>query len=184
MEINLKQLFKPENTPVNQKIYTHLLKAIAEVSSNQFDYVKFRQSVKSMMDLNMDEETAVKSAFTTASVMGITKADILTSAERYKTKLNKEREEFALSLKNQIAHKIDGKRVESQKAAERIEANLRKIENLKKENELLQGKIDDMEEVIKKNQEKIESTRDDFKNSFDILYDEINNDIILIDKHL
>lgn len=184
MKIDLKQLFNSENAELNSKMYATLLKAIRENAQADFDYLKFKQSVESMKNLDMDTETSIKSAYATASVMGLTKKNLLKSAEKYKIVLDKEKEEFAKALKNQIANNIDGKRVEAQRLVKEIELNKQKIQKLQEQIGLYQEKIDSVEDIVQEAKNKIESTRDRFKTTFDDLYRQIDDDIINFDKYL
>jgi len=175
MVIDLNSLFgKIEE---NSKSAKKLLKALKENFQEDFDYLKFKKSVNSMMEMGMDKTTATKSAFATASTMGLTKNKLVKSIVHYQTVLNKEREQFAVALKNQIATNIDGKRVEAQKLVKEIEANKSKIAKLQEQIKAYQAKIDSVEEVVEKNRQKIESTRDSFKNAFDYYYDQIEIDL-------
>lgn len=184
MKIDLKKLFASRKEDADARMHATLIKAIKENARDDFDYLKFKQSVLTMKDMNMDEETSVKSAFATASVMGLTKEKLLKSAQRYKVVLDKEKEEFAKALKNQIAHNVDGKRVEAERLIKEIEHHKRKIEQLQKEIEAYQNKIDSVEDVVAEAKSKIEGTRDRFKSTYDDLYEQIEDDMITFDKYL
>ena len=60
-----------------------------------------KQSVKTMIDtMGMNEETATKSAYTTASTLGITKQKLIDNVQTYSNVLAKEKSKFDLALKN------------------------------------------------------------------------------------
>jgi len=177
MTVDLKKLFASEDI-TNSKMQTALIAAISKNASNEFDYLKFKVSVKKMLDMGMDKETAVKSAFATASVMGITKNKLVNSAKKYKGTLDKEREQFAIALKNKIAKNVDGKKVEAERLKKEIISHKEKIAKLLKEIELFDTKISQVDDVVVAAQEKIEATRNDFKSTFDAIYSQIEEDII------
>lgn len=183
MTIDLKELFKNDING-NEKMYLTLLRALKNSAGDGFDYLKFKQSIQSMKDLGMDEETVLKSAFATASVMGVTKPQLIKSAQRYKGVLSREQDEFATALKAQISKNIDGRRVEAKKLEIAIQNNNHKIEELKRQNQAYQNKIDSVEEVVSEARVKIEATRDSFKATLDTLSEQIEDDIILFDKYL
>ncbi|MBK9254477.1 MAG: hypothetical protein IPM42_03205 [Saprospiraceae bacterium] len=183
MVINLKELFK-SNSDFDEKVLMKLLIAIKENQTQDFDYLKFKQSYQSLQQIGMEASTAAKSAFLTASTMGLTKAKLMASANHYKSVLTKEKEAFANALKYQIATQIDGKKVEVQRLKEKIEENIRKIEQLNKENDIIQQKMTELEGNTELVNQKIVDTRDRFKSTFDSLYEEIEEDILLFDKFL
>lgn len=176
MKIDLKQLFTP-TIDGNDRLYKTLLKALADAHIKEFDYLKFRQSVKSMMDMGMDIETSIKSAFATGSTMGLTKDKLLKTAYHYQTALNKEKEKFAVALKNKIAKDVDGRRLGAKKYATQIESHKAKIAKLQKEIEVYQKQIDTVESDVSKSMEKINATRESFKTTFDGLYVQLEEDI-------
>lgn len=183
MTVDLKKLFASEDI-TNTKMQTALIAAISKNASEEFDYLKFKVSVKKMLEMGMDKETALKSAFATASVMGVTKNKLITSAKKYKGSLDKEREQFAIALKNKIAKNVDGKKVEAERLKKEIVSHKEKIAKLLKEIELFESKIGQVDDVVAAAKEKIESTRNDFKSTFDAIYSQIEEDLINIDSSL
>lgn len=183
MKVDLKKLFASDDI-TNAKMQTALITAIGKNASEEFDYLKFKVSVKKMIEMGMDRATAVKSAFATASVMGVTKNKLITSAKRYKGILDKERDQFAVALKNKIAKNVDGKLVEAEKLKKEIISHKEKIAKLLKEIEIYEAKIGQVDDVITGAKEKINSTRNDFKTTFDAIYSQVEEDIINIDSEL
>jgi hypothetical protein len=183
MTINLRDLFAVTEQ-MNDKVLLKLLTSIKEGQQKDFDYLKFKQSYKALLDMGMDEATAAKSAFLTASTMGLTKDKLMLTIQHYKNLLNREKEQFALALKNQIANNIDGKLIEANKLAEKIEENKRMMEKLAKEQTIIESEIAKIKESVEVSRSKIEDTRDQFKGTFDALYGEIEEDGILYDRIL
>ncbi len=183
MTTNLKELFSvSENT--NDKVLMKLLTAIKDGQQKDFDYLKFKQSYKALCELGMDEATASKSAYLTASTMGLTKEKLLLTVQHYKNILNREKEQFAVALKNQIANNIDAKTLEIKRMQDKIEENLRKILQMQKEQGVIEQEIQKTKEALEISQLKIEDTRNQFKNTFDILYNEVEEDGLLYDRIL
>lgn len=183
MSIDLKALFL-QSTEADKAIHTTLLKAMAANKNTPMDYITFKQSVQKMIEMGLDLETSHKSAFATASTMGLSKEALLKSVNSYKVVLQKEKEKFAESLKGQIAKKIDGKILETEKIKKAIESNRKKIENLQKEIELYESKLAGMDNVVEENKAKIIETRDRFKTTYDDLITKIDDDLMSIDKYL
>ena len=183
MTINLKDLFAV-TSEMNEKVLLKLLTAIKDGQQKDFDYLKFKQSYKSLCQMGMDESTAAKSSFLTASTMGLTKDKLLNTVQHYKNLLNKEKEQFAVALKNQIANNIDAKALEINRLQEKTEENKRKIQQLMDEQIIIESEIAKLRESAELSKSKIEDTRDQFKNTFDILYAEIEEDGSLYDRIL
>jgi hypothetical protein len=180
MTIDLRDLFGVA-TDANDKVLMKLLSALKENQIAEFDYLKFKQSYKSLCALGMNEATAAKSAFLTASTMGLTKDKLLTTVQHYKNIMTREKEQFAVALKNQISSNIDSKILEIKKYQEKIEENSRKILQLQKEQVQLEEHIRQLTETAEIAKGKIEDTRLQFKTVFDTLYTEIEEDGQLYD---
>ncbi len=183
MTINLKDLFVVSDV-MNDKVLMKLLTAIKDGQQKEFDYIKFKQSYKGLIAMGMDESTAAKSAFITASTMGVTKDKLMLTVQHYKNVLNKEKEQFALALKNQIATNIDAKSMEIKRLQERIEENKRKMVQIENEQTLIATEIQSLEESANSSKLKIEETRDNFKSTFDVLFKEIEEDGLLYNRVL
>jgi len=183
MTLNLKDLFNVSEQ-MNDKVLMKLLTAVKDGQQKDFDYLKFKQSYKSLCQLGMDESTAAKSAFLTASTMGLTKEKLMLTVQHYKNILNKEKEQFAQALKNQIANNVDGKTIEIKRLQEKTEENIRKIAQLQKEQTIIEQEIQKLKDTADVSRLKIEDTRDQFKTTFDILYSEVEEDGLLYDSIL
>ena len=62
---------------LDKKSVAFLLKAIKENNLPGFDYLEFKQSLNGLKKMDMDETTAIKSAFTTGSTVGLTKSKLI-----------------------------------------------------------------------------------------------------------
>src|SRR5690606_5155618 len=133
MTVDLKELFSlPED--LDERMVATILKAIKEAHQDGFDYLKFKHSVKNLEAMNMDQLTAMKSAFSTASTLGISKNLLLNSIGHYMVALKKEREEFAGTHKKNIDSRVNEPKAEETRLQKLKAENLRKIEQINKEN--------------------------------------------------
>ncbi len=78
----------------DDKIIDTLLAAIEKNNLGGFDYLEFRQSLKGLEKIVVDEATRYKSAFATASTMGVTMDRLVETADYYAKILDKERDHF------------------------------------------------------------------------------------------
>lgn len=184
MTVDLQDLF-PEVKDLDQKSVYALLKAVKNsFDGSSFDYLKFKQSVKALAKMDMEEATAYKSAYATASTMGLTKEGLLNSAEKYVQVLSKERESFATALLGQRDQKVAGRKAEVQQLEEKIKSHKQKIIELEREISLFQGRIDSVDQDVESASLKIEGTKTKFLSVYDVLNQSIKSDIATINKYL
>lgn len=184
MTTDLRDLFRGTEG-LDEKSVNALLKAIKKNYDNKtFDFLKFKQSVKSLLKLDMDQPTSYKSAFATASTMGLSKESLLSSANRYIYSLEQERESFAEALLKQKEIKVEGRKSEVQDFVKKIENHKDKIKQLEREIEIFQNRIDTVDQDVAAAQSKIDVTKEKFLKVYDVLTNEIKEDINSIKQFL
>jgi len=183
MSISLHDLFNSDKS-LDEKSTNALLKAMVSIHSSEFEYLKFKQSVKTLKSMAMDDSTSYKSSFATASTMGLTKEKLLVSAKRYLGVLESESESFTDALKAQISKNVNSRESMISQLETRISENERKIEEMQKEIEIYKGKIDTVDSDIETAQAKIDQTKERFRNSYVTITDIIKKDINDINLYL
>ena len=166
------------------KSYVFLLKALEKNSLENFDYLKFKTSLNALKKLQMDQGTAIKSAFATGSTMGLTKEHLLKSAKHYKSILSKEREDFESALEDQINDRINTRKNEADKLKEVILQCREQIKKLELKIEECQNRIDKTDQDIKDAESRIMNSRDKFVNTYKSLIEEIDQDLSTFDELL
>jgi len=179
MTIDLTKLFASEED-IDPKSKQALIKAIKSNALKDFDYLKFKQSLKTLQEMGMDQETSIKSAFATASTMGLTKSKLLQTAKFYNTILNKEKSKFAEALQNQMDVKVSKKRENTAKLGDKIKEYELKIEKMQNEISLYKQKMENVDEEINAAKEKLEGTKNSFINAYNSVSSIIREDISLI----
>lgn len=182
MTIDLKKLFPVEHT--DNKFVGALLKAIKSGAKPEFDYLKFKQSISSLEEMDMAKGTAVKSAFTTASTMGLTKNKLLQSTKYYQKILNNEKAKFATAVQNQMDERISKKLSEAEKLKQRIEDYELKISKMNQEMEAYKQKINSVDSEITEAKNKIENTKNNFLVAYEKVSSILSEDIEMISNHL
>lgn len=162
---------------LDKKSVAFLVKAIEENNLPGFDYLEFKQSLKGLKRMNMDQETAIKSAFTTGSTVGLTKEKLISSAQHYRQVLLKEKSQFDAALQKQLAHRVEGKRTEKETLAQKIEVYRNKIKDLETEITKLLDKLGKADSEIEAAQEKIDDTKEKFETTFQNFVKEIERDV-------
>jgi predicted nucleic acid-binding Zn-ribbon protein len=181
MHLELKDLFELQEN-ANEKVYIKLLEALKNNARTEMDYLKFKKSYMSLSKLGMDETTSAKSAFVTAETMGFTKEKLIDSLSFYQTVLKKEKEAFALALKNQITNNVEAKQVEVEKLQNRKIEIITKIEKLKEELSGIDTHVKDIENSIQQTSQKIEETRQQFVQTMTSLENELEYDMQLFNR--
>lgn len=175
MEKKLRDLFG-KHTGLDSKSIDFLSKALAKNNLPGFDYLEFKQSLVALAEMNMDEGTAIKSAFATASTMGLTREKLTTSIQHYKKVLSEEKSHFDVALQNQMKKRVDGKRNEVEKLKGQIGKWQEQIEKLKEQIEKSQLTIDHADEIIEAETDKIQKTKENFEHTFQSVVNQINKD--------
>ena len=183
MSKNLKTLFG-ENHLLDEKSISFLTDALEKNNLPGFDYIEFKQSMAALAEMNLDEETAMKSAFATAATVGLTKKKLLDTAAHYKKILTGEKEKFGKAMQNQMEKNISGKQKEVEKLKDKIEKYKAKILELEQQIEKDQKVIDTADENINAAKAKIDQAKEKFEYAHQSVMNQIEKDMDSIQKFL
>ena len=183
MENNITEIFG-DQPGLDRRSVEFLAKALAKNNLPGFDYLEFKQSLARLKELGMDTSTVFKSAFATASTVGLTKDKLLTTAAHYKQVLAQEKRQFDSAMENQINRRVKGKQEEAEKLKKQIDEWRKQIEHLQQRMNQAQETIDSSDSHIKRETEKIHSTRDNFEKTFRSIQQQIDEDIADINTYL
>jgi len=168
----------------DQKSVDFLENAMVKQAQPGFDYLKFKQSIEQLAGLKLDGPTSLKSAFATASTMGVTKDSLLQSARHYLTILGEEKKQFDQALTNQVQQRIDSKKEELLKLQEQIEEHKRQISKLEKQILEFQDKIARSDEEVVEAKASIDQTKSKFENTYQQFVSAIEKDMTAIQQNL
>ncbi len=154
-----------------------LMKALESNNLPGFDYIEFKQSLGALVSMNMDEGTAFKSAFATASTMGLTKQKLLESATHYKQILQKEKGQFDIALKNRLQQRVGAKAEENKRHEARLKQIEDQIKRLQEEIVQVKHKIAENDKVRETEGTKLKVQKDNFESTYEKIQTEINNDV-------
>lgn len=161
-----------------------LIKALKSEQLPGFDYIKFKQSLIALKALPMDESTAIRSAFATASTLGVTKEKLIKTAKHYQQILKKEKQQFDEAANGQITNRIASKEGEIEKIDAQLADCHRQIEELRsliKQLESRKVKAVQEKEVAA---EKINEAKERFDKSYESIIQAIEQDVKSIEEHL
>lgn len=176
--------FFGENHNLDEKSMESLVTALERENLPGFDYLEFKQALARLSSLNMEESLIFKSAFATASTIGVTKEKLLKTATHYKNVLAKEKKSFDAAMNKQVKAKVDGKRREVEvlkKKLAQYEAKIKELEQFKiKATET----INTADETIKNAQTGIDNVKTRFESTLKALLSQIDKDIQNIGNYL
>lgn len=169
---------------LDKKSADFLASAIGKALTKDFDYMKYRQSLNAMHDLNLDEPTSFKSAYAAAQSMGVTKNALINSAKQYLSVLMNEKTQFDTALNNQVKERVSAKRDEVVKLQQRIEEMKQKVREFEGKISEYQNKIDTADDDVEAAKLKIQETKERFEATFQAFVDVISKDIDRINQFL
>ncbi|MBW1297314.1 hypothetical protein [Aquimarina litoralis] len=169
---------------LDNKIVEKLLQAIEKNNLDGFDYLEYKKSLKALEKMPMDEATKYRSAFATASTMGVTLDKLLQTTNFYIGVLDKENEQFLGAFKNQFDSKVSGREREIAQFQSIIKEKSEQIKKLTEEITKHQQQISDLKAKVEESNNKINKTQNDFKVSYSHLKKQFEEDIVKMQKYL
>ncbi|MBC7885321.1 MAG: hypothetical protein H7X99_07590 [Saprospiraceae bacterium] len=165
------------NASPSPKFTDLLLRAIEAGNIDGFDYLEYKNSIKSLQNVIPDEGMRYKSAFEMAKTMGLSKEKLIHSANHYLNLLATEDKKFKDALENQKAKQIQG-RTDQMKAIEQaVKEKQLTIEKLTSEIAAADKQLSDVKNEINDAVVKIDVTNQQFVASYQIVFGQINEDI-------
>ncbi len=183
MNKNLSQLFNHKEG-LDTRSAQFLMKALESNNLPGFDYIEFKQSLGALLAMNMEMGTAFKSAFATASTMGLTKKHLLESITHYKEVLLKEKGQFDIALKNRIEQRVGAKVEENKHHEVRLKQIEDQIKRLQEESVQIKEKITKNEESKSLEGNKLSAQQVNFEKTFVLIKEEMDMDIVKINQYL
>ena len=183
MANNLMPLFATDGN-----LHEPSLQVLTDVLQNNslpgFDYIEFKQSLQQLAKMNMDLPTAIKSAFITASTVGLTKEKLIETAAHYKSLVIKEKEQFDASLQRQQDQRIAAKLKEIAVLKQQITDGQAKIKALESDINGANAAIRDADLEIEGSRGKIDSAKENFMAAYANVLGQIDSDIDAINRNL
>ena len=183
MQKNLKALFGAHHG-LDERSIEALTRALEKNNLPGFDYIEFKQALGRLQEMDMDEPTAMRSAFATASTVGLTKEKLLKTAQHYHKILSREKQQFDQSLDRQMEQRVRSKQQEVEKLKVQIKEFEAKIQQLREKMEKAQSTIDHADQDIQEAKDKLMGTKERFDHALQSIVNEIEKDITNIDTYL
>lgn len=181
---NLESTVTSSSGAPDQKFTDLLLKAIESNNLNGFDYLEFKNSLKSLEKVIPDEGMRYKSAFEMAKTMGLSKENLIQSAEKYLGILKTEDNKFKEALQNQKTKQVQGRTDQLAQIEKAILDKQSMIDKLNKEIEDAKAQFASVKNEINEAASKIDLTNQQFVASYNLVFNQINHDIQKIKTNL
>ncbi len=169
---------------VTSKFTDTLLHAMEAANLDGFDYLEYKRSMQSLKKMSMDEATIYQSAFAMAQTMGATPAQLVETAQHYVEVLKKEEEKFESALSNQQDKKIGAQKKKQATLQQTIKEKEEQIKQLQEQIKQHQGELTALDGQIKSATERMESTKNNFIASYNLLAGQVVDDIEKMKKYL
>ena len=176
MQDKLQEIFS-KLSDVDRKSAKFLVDALSKNNLQGFDYLEYKQSLDALEGLSMGEEIAFKSAFATASTMGLTKGKLLETANYYKKILEQEENKFEQALQAQTKLQIASKHKEMTNHQKAIEQKKQKIKQMQVEIDKHVVRMEEVQKEIESAKYKIFAAKENFEKTFQAIAGEIDDDI-------
>ncbi len=183
MESDKRALFS-NLEKLDQKSVDFLLAAIERQNKPGFDYLEFKMAVNKLRQMGMDDATAFKSAFVTASTVGVSKDKLLQTGKHYLQVLSNEKQQFDLALQKQIEKRVHQKKAQVEQLKAQIAEWEEQIKALQAKIDQARTTIEQADSHIQQELSKIETTRKNFESTHAAILEEVAHDLENIEKYL
>lgn len=169
---------------VNDKFVEILAAALEKNNQEGFDYFEFRQALKNLAKMPMDEQTRFHSAYAMAQTMGVTPAKLVESAKFYLNVLTNEQAKFNEAHTQQRSRLIGNREEEVKNLEAAMQQKAEQIQQLSREIEEHRQRSEQIRKEISDSTVKIETTKADFEATFANVTAHIQEDIGKIQQYL
>jgi hypothetical protein len=147
-----------------------------------FDFFEFKRAVAALVQMGVDENMAYKSAFTTASTLGLTKEKLIETAGYYRNLLDQESSQFGDALARQTQTKVTNRQSDIERLRDQVARHRADIVRLQEEVAAYEAQIEQGEAAAKIEADKIEAARAGFEKTHAAILSQIDRDIENIHK--
>jgi len=169
---------------VDNDIIEQLLLEVEKNDLEGFDYFEYKKALKALEKMPMNEVTKYRSAFATASTMGVTLEDLVKSAEFYVAILDAENEKSTVDFEKKITESVGKKEEEITQLKNTIQEKKALIKKLTEEIAQHENKISDLKYKVKDSKKELTENKNNFKVSFDYLKSQFTIDIARMKEYL
>jgi chromosome segregation ATPase len=168
----------------NEKYQEILLSALERNNQPGFDYFEYRESLKNLAKMPLDEKTRYQSAFAMAQTMGATPDNLNASAQHYVGVLRSEMTKFEEAHAQQRSRLIGEREAEDKNLEAVIQNKAEQLKQLTKDIEESTKRREAIRTEIEQSTQKIEQTKSDFEATFAVVVSQIEADLSKMREYL
>ena len=161
-----------------------LFEAMERANLDGFDYLEYKQSLRSLAKMPMDEPTRFRSAFAMAQTMGATPAKLIDAAQHYIQVLQREERQFEQALVTQRDTRIKGKRAQAQQLDRLVQQKEQQIKQLRAEIEQHRQQHEKLDAEVQRATAKVETTKNNFIATYNQVVTQIQEDVKKMQQYL
>lgn len=169
---------------ISEKFLKVLLKALEENNREGFDYLEFKEFLRALDQMEMDEPTKYRSAFANAKTMGASLEGLEASSRYYLDVLKKEEVKFEAAVKHQRVRIVENRQNELSRLEQLVEQKEAQIRKLTAEIEQHKAQMTEEQKKISDARAKIERTKNNFLFTYNTLVKQIQSDIQNMNQYL
>lgn len=178
-EIKTKNSVSPD-----EKFLGVLLSALEENNFEGYDYLDFRETLKSLQEVAMDEKTRFLSAYAMAKTMKADYTQLARTGRAYVQILEKEKIKFAEALKSREATDLKSRENQIKELDTEIARMQKEVEALLAQIQTAKSRQDTLRSELQNTHQKMLDTQTRFDHTHTYLIDQIQSDLIKMEKHL
>jgi uncharacterized coiled-coil DUF342 family protein len=168
----------------DEKFLDILVDLLEKNNQEGFDYLEFKQSLRSLKGVGLDEKTRYQSALAMAQSMGVKLEELFNSAESYLKILSNEENKFREVVKGQRQRLESEKKSQPAELEKQIGERDKKISELKKEIDNLKKELEKVHNDLVERQHKIDQTEQSFHAAYHSVSGQISEDVENMKKYL
>jgi chromosome segregation ATPase len=180
--VTTTSLFSQEN--LDPRSLELLVQVIEDSNLPGFDYVELKRAVANLHAMNIEESVAYKSAFATATTVGVTKEKLIESAGYYRNLIAQEVDKFKQASEQQIKNKVTARQDEAKRLRDQVARHEADIARLQEEVARYRSEIESADAQAKTEQDKIARAGEQFDKTQAAVLLQIDRDVENMHKYL
>ncbi|CAN5410099.1 hypothetical protein BH11BAC3_BH11BAC3_09820 [soil metagenome] len=141
------------------------------------DYYEFYKMMETLEAAVTDENIRMAAVYSTLKIQGMSKEMLVSSAEKYRQVIDKDKQDFQQAVKTKVTGEIEGRKTSIDELEKRNKTNAEMIQNLTKEINESRGKITALKKEITDAEAKIDNNLHGYNIACDAMLIKLTNDI-------
>lgn len=141
------------------------------------DYFEFIKTIDVLETHISDEKLRITAAFASLNAQGLSKDKLISSAEIYKTIIEKDKINFEGAVNDKMKAEVESRKNEQKSLSQKIKENTEAIRKLNAEISQAQAALDELERLIADSNNKIKTNMENYQYACNAILKKITDDI-------